>query len=51
MIKELFAAAKDELSYQKILTEVVKGLSKEQLKLLPSYHPTRAMMQQWGKSV
>ena len=49
MIKELFTAAKDDVSYQKILTEVRKGLTKEQLKLLPFDHPARAIAQQWGE--
>ena len=50
MIEELFAATKGDPSYQKVLTEVMKGLSKEQLKLLPSDYPACAMAQQWGRS-
>ena len=47
MIEKLFDAAKGDPAYQKVLAEVMKGLSKAQLKLLPSDHPARAMAQQW----
>ena len=46
MIVEWFDACKCGAVYQKFLTEVMKGLSKEELKLLPSDHPTCAMAQQ-----
>ena len=46
MLEELFAAAKDNQAYQKVLVEVNKGLTKEALKLLPPDHPARAMTQQ-----
>lgn len=49
MLEELFVAAKEDTAYQEVLAEVVKGLSKAQLKLLPSDHPARAMAQQWNE--
>ena len=49
MLEELLAAAKDNQAYQKVLVEVKKGLTKEALKLLPPYHPARAMTQQWNE--
>ena len=49
MLEELFAAAKDNQAYQKVLVEVKKGLTKKDLKLLPPDHPARAMTQQWNE--
>ena len=49
MLEELFAAAKDNQAYQKVLVEVKKVLTNEALKLLPPDHPARAMTQQSNK--
>ena len=49
MIEEMFSAAKEKESYQRVLTEVKKGLTKDALKLLPPDHPARAMTQQWSE--
>ena len=43
MIEELLAATKKDKAYQKVLAVVRKGSTKEELKLLPSDHPARAM--------
>ena len=49
MIEELFAAAKEDASYQEVLAVMKNGATKEQLKLLPSDHPALAMAQQWNE--
>ena len=41
MIEELFSAAREDQSYQRVLTEVKKGLTKDAVKLLPPDHPAR----------
>ena len=43
MVEELFSADKDDDAYQEVLAVVRKGATKEQLRLLPSDHPARAM--------
>ena len=46
MIEEMISAAREDESYQRVLTEVKKGLTKDAVKLLPPDHPARAMAQQ-----
>ena len=43
ILEELFAAAKENQAYQKVLVEVRKGFTKEALKFLPPDHPARAI--------
>ena len=46
MIEQLFSAAREDQSYQRVLTEVKKGLAKDAVQLLPPDHPAGAMAQQ-----
>ena len=38
MIEEVFSAAREDESYQKVLTKEKKGLTKDALNLLPPDH-------------